>query len=87
MATLGKKSRKRITAALKELLRFLLATREATPSELRLGNWNALSRVAKAQPWAGLANAFRVQPEFCKRLKLSLSYLGAAALDSRRLFM
>src|SRR6185436_13950003 len=52
----GKKSRKRIVATLKELLRFLLATRDATPSESRLKNWNALfPRVAKARPWGGIS--------------------------------
>src|SRR6185436_20804437 len=38
----GKKSRQRTVATLKELLLFLLATRDATPSESRLRNWNAL---------------------------------------------
>ena len=39
----GKKRRKRTIATLKELLWFLLATRDdATPSELRLRDWNAL---------------------------------------------
>src|SRR6185436_6833905 len=67
----GKKRLKRIIATLKELLRFLLATRDAaTPSELRLRNWNTLfPRVAKAQPWAGISQRLqRSQPEFCKRL-------------------
>jgi len=31
----------------------------ATPSELRLREWDAFPRVAKAQPWAGIGQRFQ----------------------------